>query len=93
MPAAVPWQPLSPAKLSEAGATLAAAFHDDPFSLFLLPDERSRPRWLRMLNSAALRLAFPEGHVYTAAGEGVPAWCRRGATRCPPGARCAFCSA
>ncbi len=72
MPAAVQLQRLTSAKLAEAGTTLAAAFHDDPFSLFLLPDETSRPRWLRLLNTAALRWALAERHAYTTAVEGVP---------------------
>ncbi|HEU4758884.1 MAG TPA: GNAT family N-acetyltransferase [Dehalococcoidia bacterium] len=71
--AAIPrLEPLSTAQVREAGAMLAAAFHDDPFSLFLLPDERSRPRWLTLLNTAGLRLALPEGHAYTIQSGGAP---------------------
>ena len=65
-------EPLVASKVGEAGATLAAAFHEDPLSLFLFPDEPSRPRWLTLLNTAALRLAQPEGHVYTLKGGGIP---------------------
>ncbi len=72
MPTIAPLKPLSPATLREAGATLAAAFYDDPFSRFLLPEEKTRHRWLQLLNTAGLRLALPEGHVYTTAGAAVP---------------------
>lgn len=72
MSVTVPVEPLDPARLSEASATLAAAFHDDPLSRFLFPQEESRSRWLRLLNGAGLRLALPEGHVYTPADQGVP---------------------
>lgn len=47
---------------------LASSFHDDPFSRFMLPDERARPRWLRLIHHADLRQILPEGHVYTIGG-------------------------
>ena len=72
MSVTAPVEPLAQERIAEASATLAAAFHDDPLSRFLFPHEESRNRWLRLLNGAGLRLALPEGHVYTPAGQGVP---------------------
>ena len=70
-------EPLLPTKIGEAAATLAAAFHDDPLSRFLLPREESRRRWLHLTMNADLRQVLPEGHVYTVGGEdveGVVGW-------------------
>lgn len=64
-------EPLSRARVAEAGAALAAAFHDDPISRFLLPREDSRDRWLRLLHEADLRMVLPEGHVYTVSDHGI----------------------
>ncbi len=81
-------EPLHPSKLAEAAATLAAAFHDDPLSLWLLPREEPRRRWLRLSMEADLRQILPEGHVYATVGEevtGVVGWVPPGRHPLPAG--------
>src|SRR3990170_5668065 len=79
---------LAPSGVSDAAATLAAAFHEDPLSRFLLPQEESRRRWLRLTMTADLRQVLPEGHVYTVGGDkvaGVVGWLRPGRYPLPAG--------
>ncbi len=66
-----PLEPLRRTKIRQASATLAAAFFDDPLTRFLLPDEDSRTRWLRLLHESHLRSVLPDDHVYRVGDDGI----------------------
>ena len=60
------------ADVSGAGATLAAAFHDDPVMSYLLPDAASRPARATHFFSTIARIQLALGHVYVRPGGGAP---------------------
>ena len=54
---------------------MAAAFDQDPVSVWLFPDERSRESAQRRFFTLFLDLAFESGEVYTTdTGHGVALW-------------------
>lgn len=62
--------------------SLAAAFMDDPVSVWAGPGERSRPRMLRRFFGAMLDAKLPGGFVYTdEARTGAALWAPPGAWR------------
>jgi ribosomal protein S18 acetylase RimI-like enzyme len=67
---------LAPDQVGEAGLVLARAFHDDPFEMWLLPDDSKRARVLAWFSEVWVRYCWKYGQVYTTAGkvEGVAAW-------------------
>lgn len=58
-----------------AAEVLARAFHDDPFYVTLVPDERGRPGRLAWFMERMLQYGLLYGHVYaTPAVEGAACW-------------------
>lgn len=74
---------LSGDRVDEAGAVLAAAFQDDPFVAYLLPDpERRRGRAGRWFMTTGVRYALRYGEVYATGGDvaGAAVWLAPGGT-------------
>lgn len=66
---------LGPQHLASAAATLAAAFHDDPAIVYMLPDAASRPRRLARLYRWMVKEHLANGIVLgTANAEVVTLW-------------------
>jgi GNAT superfamily N-acetyltransferase len=67
---------LAPDQVGEAGLVLARAFHDDPFEMWVLPDDSKRARVLAWFSEVWVRYCCKYGQVYTTADkvEGVAAW-------------------
>ncbi len=67
---------LGPDQVGEAGQVLARAFHDDPFEMWILPDDSKRAPVLAWASEVWVRYCCKYGQVYTTAGkvEGVAAW-------------------
>ncbi len=66
---------LDEARLAEASAVLARAFHDDPAWVFVFPDEERRQRHLPWIFRISLRRAIRSGRAYTTADvAGVVQW-------------------
>ena len=67
---------LSQSQIKQAGEVLARAFHDDPFWVWLLPDESKRSRVVPWVMGVAARFGHGYGDVYTTAGkvEGAAIW-------------------
>jgi ribosomal protein S18 acetylase RimI-like enzyme len=62
-------------QLNSAGDLLARAFHDDPLSAYLFPDETKRLDQLRWLYRGSARYAHRYGETYTTpARDGVALW-------------------
>jgi ribosomal protein S18 acetylase RimI-like enzyme len=66
--ASVDPRPLDTRELCTAGETLAAAFDGDPLFRFLLPAAASRARWLRWIQTLAIREAHAVGGAWTLGG-------------------------
>ncbi len=60
----------------EAGQVLGRAFHEDPFEMWLLPDDSKRAPVLAWVSEVWVRYCWKYGEVYTTADkvEGVAAW-------------------
>ena len=60
-------------QIGEAGEVLGRAFYDDPFAVYVEPDDAKRPGSLRRGMATAARYALMYGSVYTTADkvEGV----------------------
>jgi ribosomal protein S18 acetylase RimI-like enzyme len=68
-------------QLPQAAQVLARAFHTDPMSTYMLPDESRREAALAAFFRATLRIAFWNGQVETTPGlEGVAVWLAPGKT-------------
>ncbi len=69
-------------QISEAGTVLARAFHTNPGMVWMLPDERSRPRKLAWFMRAAAKIGDKSGEVYTtpAGVDGAAIWLPPGKT-------------
>ncbi len=63
---------LEEAEIAAAADTLAASFDEDPLFCYMLPEPAKRSRWLRLIMTAAVRTAFPDGAVFCA-GDGPEA--------------------
>jgi ribosomal protein S18 acetylase RimI-like enzyme len=63
-------------QIKEASLVLARAFYDDPFTIYVTPDDAKRRRVLPWYYSAATRYGHLFGEVYTTADrtEGVAIW-------------------
>ncbi len=61
---------LTDGRLVPAAQALAAAFHDDPMTQYLLPDERRRRRALPLYFGSVLRLSRGAGVIETASRNG-----------------------
>jgi len=59
---------ISESEIENAGAVLARAFLNDPFSQYMLPDEAERQRLLPWYFSAFVRYGYLFGEVYVTAG-------------------------
>src|ERR1041384_3052504 len=67
-------QRLTAGQLPAATAMLGRAFHNDPFSLYIYPDEKERARRLWLMFSIAARYTLHYGEI-TAVGDVVGAAC------------------
>ena len=69
-------------QLGDAGEVLARAFHTNPGFMWVLKDERSRPRKLAWFMKAAGKIGDKSGEVYTTSGsvEGAAIWLPPGKT-------------
>jgi GNAT superfamily N-acetyltransferase len=67
---------LAPNQIGEASHVLARAFHEDPFEMWILPDDSKRARALAWFSEVWVRYCWKYGEVYTTADkvEGVAAW-------------------
>lgn len=67
----------------DAGAVLARAFYDDPLLGWVIPDDRTRLRKLKWLETAGVRYGHRLSEVYVTAGnvEGSAVWLSPGQTK------------
>jgi GNAT superfamily N-acetyltransferase len=56
---------LEKSEIPIAAETLALSFDDDPFFCFMMPEPRSRRRWLRWFHTTALRESSAVGGAFT----------------------------
>jgi ribosomal protein S18 acetylase RimI-like enzyme len=77
---------LQEAQIETAGLMLGRAFWDDPFSIYLLPDEEQRARALSFLFTAATRYGNLFGEVYATAPplDGAAVWIPPGSAGMSP---------
>ena len=63
-------------QIRAAGEMLARAFHEDPFEMWLLPDDSKRAPVLAWVSEVWVRYCWKYGEVYTTADkvDGVAAW-------------------
>ena len=62
---------LAPSEIDVAAVHLARAFHDDPYFVYVLPDEVRRAAAVRRIMGMFVDIALPGGHVYTTPGAPV----------------------
>ena len=69
-------------QLGKGGEVLARAFHTNPMFMWMLKDERSRPRKLGWFMKAAAKIGDNDGEVYTTSGsvDGAAIWLPPGKT-------------
>lgn len=67
---------LADPQIQEAGRVLARAFHDDPFMVWVVPDDNKRDRRLPWGMVVSARYALKHGEVHVTGGkvEGVAIW-------------------
>jgi len=67
---------LAEGQVEEAGEMLGRAFHDNPMSLYILPDEGDRTRHLGWMFGTSTRYGCLFGEVYTTTGriDGAAVW-------------------
>jgi GNAT superfamily N-acetyltransferase len=67
--------------IGEAGAVLARAFHDDPLTVYAMPNAADRTRLMPEYYARMVRFGCLAGEVHTTAGtmEGVAVWLSPGA--------------
>jgi ribosomal protein S18 acetylase RimI-like enzyme len=72
---------LPPQHARQAAQVLGRAFHNDPMSKYLVPDDAKRARLLPIFFSIQVRYCLRYGEVYTMPGlDGVACWLSPGAT-------------
>lgn len=64
-------EPLAPARIPEAATMLRRSFEADPMFRFLLPGERARNTWLRLLMASALAECANRGEIWAAQLDGL----------------------
>lgn len=75
---------LAQPQLREAAQVLARAFHTDPMTRYMLPEEPGRDAAMATFFRSTLRVAFWRGQIYTTSGlDGLAVWLEPGKTSFP----------